>query len=319
MASYRKRGSGWVAEVCINGIRRQKRHPSKAQARAWAAGMENRIAGGDVTDIAESVLETELKFSDVLRRYQREVAPTHKGARWESIRVEKLLRDKIADVSLRDLDSTHFADWRDRRLEEVKSSSVNRELNLMSSALSYAITEWRWTKYNPIRDIRRPRNPPPRERRVQPDEAKKITRCLLEKGETSAEVATIFELALETAMRLGEICGIREEHIHEHHLHLPDTKNGTSRDVPLTPKAKTLARPFKVNPQVASKLFSNAVRECGIKDLVFHDSRHEATTRLALGGKLSVLELASITGHKDPRMLMRYFNPTAADLAAKLA
>ena len=33
---------------------------------------------------------------------------------------------------------------------------------------------------------------------------------------------------------------------------------------------------------------------------------------------LSIDELAKITGHRDPRMLMRYYHPRAEDLAKKL-
>ncbi|OIQ76662.1 phage integrase family protein [mine drainage metagenome] len=51
-------------------------------------------------------------------------------------------------------------------------------------------------------------------------------------------------------------------------------------------------------------------------NLRFHDLRHEATSRLA--EKLSVHELAKVTGHRDLRMLMRYFHPRAEDLAKKL-
>ncbi|WP_241689285.1 MULTISPECIES: tyrosine-type recombinase/integrase [Pseudomonas] len=53
-------------------------------------------------------------------------------------------------------------------------------------------------------------------------------------------------------------------------------------------------------------------------DLRFHDLRHEATCRLAT--KLpNLIELASVTGHREVNMLKRYYNITAEELAAKLA
>ena len=54
----------------------------------------------------------------------------------------------------------------------------------------------------------------------------------------------------------------------------------------------------------------------GITDLNFHDTRHEATTRLAK--KLPIQDLAKVTGHKDLKMLMRYYNPTVQELAQRL-
>lgn len=54
-----------------------------------------------------------------------------------------------------------------------------------------------------------------------------------------------------------------------------------------------------------------------LTDLRFHDLRHEATSRLA--EIFSMHELTKITGHKDPRMRMRYYHPRAKDLAKRLA
>ena len=53
-----------------------------------------------------------------------------------------------------------------------------------------------------------------------------------------------------------------------------------------------------------------------LENLTFHDLRHEATTRLA--EKLQLHELMRVTGHKDTRMLVRYYHPRAEDLAKKL-
>ena len=56
-----------------------------------------------------------------------------------------------------------------------------------------------------------------------------------------------------------------------------------------------------------------------IKSLVlhFHDLRHEATSKFFEKG-LNVMEVATITGHKDLRMLQRYTHLRAEDLAKKL-
>ena len=53
-----------------------------------------------------------------------------------------------------------------------------------------------------------------------------------------------------------------------------------------------------------------------LRDLRFHNLRHEATSRLA--EVFPMHELTKISGHKDPRMLMRYYHPKAEDLARKL-
>ncbi|WP_019866576.1 tyrosine-type recombinase/integrase [Methylovulum miyakonense] len=49
----------------------------------------------------------------------------------------------------------------------------------------------------------------------------------------------------------------------------------------------------------------------------FHDLRHEATSRLFERG-FSIMEVASITGHKSLAMLQRYTHIAASDLAKRL-
>jgi integrase len=76
-------------------------------------------------------------------------------------------------------------------------------------------------------------------------------------------------------------------------------------------------RVFPITANALKLAFERAVKRAGIEDLHFHDLRHEATSRLA--EKLpNVIELAAVTGHKDLRMLKRYYHPRAEDLARKL-
>jgi integrase len=75
--------------------------------------------------------------------------------------------------------------------------------------------------------------------------------------------------------------------------------------------------PFPYTPN-ALKLACNRLKNKGnIKDLHFHDFRHEAVSRLFEKG-LSVPEVALISGHKDIRMLFRYTHLKAEDIVKKL-
>ena len=54
-----------------------------------------------------------------------------------------------------------------------------------------------------------------------------------------------------------------------------------------------------------------------VDGLNFHDMRREALTRLA--AKLTVMELARVSGHRDLRILLQvYYSPDVRDLADKL-
>jgi integrase len=130
-------------------------------------------------------------------------------------------------------------------------------------------------------------------------------------------------------MRQGELVNLRWEHIDltRRITYLPDTKNGEARTVPLSTAAiKVLhSLPRSMTGQVfpgltteaVKRAFARAVRRAGIEDLRFHDLRHESTSRLFERG-LNIMEVASITGHKDLRMLRRYTHLKAEDLARKL-
>ena len=54
----------------------------------------------------------------------------------------------------------------------------------------------------------------------------------------------------------------------------------------------------------------------GIDDLNFHDLRHEAISRFFEMG-LTAPEVASISGHKDIRMLFRYAHATQSTIIGK--
>ena len=108
-------------------------------------------------------------------------------------------------------------------------------------------------------------------------------------------------------------------------VRLHDTKNGTKRDVALSTEAVRLlnlldsdsgAKVFATNQQSSGTIFRRGVELAGIKGLTFHDTRHEALTRLAR--KLQVLDLARMVGHRDPRSLMIYYNATAEEIATQL-
>ena len=188
--------------------------------------------------------------------------------------------------------------------------------------------------HNPMEGVDKPKNSAPRNRRISDQEIAAIIAGLgyCEESEiktTKQYMALAFLLALETAMRQGEIMGLQWSLVNfaEKKVLLPDTKNGSAREVPLSKRAIELLRKlqgnhairvFPINQASASTLFLRTAKELGIQNLTFHDSRHEATTRLARNKNIDSITLAKITGHQDPRSLMIYYNPTATELAELL-
>lgn len=307
MPTFTKRKTGWKAEVARKGIRRSQTFPTKAAAIAWAGRIEAEIIGGERGDIPN------LPFADILTRYARDVSPTKKGARWETIRIDLLKRDPLALVRLRSLSSTDVAAWRDRRLQAVSASSVRREWNLLSHTCNIAVNEWRWLKSNPFKGVRRPQEAQHRTRLATDAEMARLA----EVATTPARrrVLDAFLFAVETGMRAGEICALNQ--VSGRVATLPDTKNGTQRQVPLSNKALALLGDgFAVKPSSIDALWRDMCRLAGISNLHFHDSRRMAITRLSK--IFNPLQLAKIVGHKDLKMLLVYYNESAEELAKKL-
>lgn len=319
MASYQKRGKTWRVTVRRKGTTETKTFAKKDQAIIWAARIE--------TDIAERrhVKIPDIPFSKLLERYRDNVSTVKRGERSEKLRIGVMLRDKLASVSVRKLSAPHAADWRDRRLKIVSSGTVRREFNLISHVCNIAVNEWKWLKENPFAFVRRPPSPANRDRIYTVDQIERLTLALGEDtGTIAGRVGVAFRFAIETAMRAGEICALNRNHINGKVATLLSTKNGTNREVPLSPEAIRLIRLlpenseslFNLNVRQIDTQFRVAKKKTAIQGMNFHDTRHTAVTRLA---KLfPVLALARIVGHRNINMLLIYYNESAENMAALL-
>ncbi|WP_115117675.1 tyrosine-type recombinase/integrase [Oligella urethralis] len=247
---------------------------------------------------------------------------------------------------------------RDDWSRSLKPATVVRRFALLSHLYTIAIKDWQWyyLSDNPVQKIRKPSVNNGRNRRLLTDiriigtgtlEAPNSELEWIVRETKSEYLPTIITLAIETAMRRSEIANIRRQHVdfESNTLHIPNTKNGHSRTIPLSPIAKYslimyFARHnqpgliFNIGPEAITKAFIRALRKARARyeslcerkgqfcddryfnNLRFHDLRHEATSRLA--SVYEIHELAKVTGHLDTRMLLRYYHPDAEYLGQKL-
>lgn len=194
--------------------------------------------------------------------------------------------------------------------------------------------------------VKKPALPAARDRRLVDDEEQRLLDACAN-AQTSWLLPVVI-VAIETAMRAGEILetwkylndaegnkvktkvsnGLQwsDVDLKKRTAHLPKTKNGEARTVPLSSRAvATLealprnldGRVFGVTYEGIHQSYVRACRRAAIKDLRFHDLRHEATSRLFEKG-LNPMQVAAITGHKTLQMLKRYTHLGAEDLAKLL-
>jgi integrase len=334
MASFIQRGKVWRAMIVRQGKRVSATFDSRAEAEDWAIATEAAIVAGART---VTMVTGSMTVADLMKRYAAQVSPLKKGDRWEQIRLLSLpTRFEVFRRPVQQFDGAALSEWRDQRLRRVSASTVNRELNLISAVMNASMNEWRvpGLRGNPVHMIQRPKMPRARKRRVSFEERGAMCAALGWDGvtapaSTSAWTAFAFCLALETAMRKGEILSLKWSSLHldERFAHLGDTKNGDERDVPLSsralamlrllPMGEAAQRVIPVHSGTLDMTFRRAKIAAGLADLRFHDSRREAATMMSK--KLSnVLELGAVTGHRSLAVLRDYYRPNAGELADKL-
>ena len=233
----------------------------------------------------------------------------------------------MSSLRVSQLTSKAIAAFRDRRLLDGRRT-CHYDLTLIRHCLKIAMNEWGlMLSSNPVDRVKMPPSPPLRNRRLEDGEFEQLEEAA--KQTKNPHIWPIIVFAIETGMRRGEILGLHWEHVHldRRIAYLPLTKNGSSREVPLSTKAaQVIARqrhrndtpsPFPVTPNGFRLAWERLRGRTGLSDLCFHDLRHEAISCFFELG-LNIPEVAVISGHKDPSMLFRYTHLRAEELVGRL-
>jgi integrase len=274
--------------------------------------------------------------AELLRRYRDTITSGKRGRIPEHQRIEVFLRQQWASLSLAKIDAQTFCKFRDTRSKQVQAGTVIRELGLLRSVFETARTEWGYAAFqNPIAGLKKPKAPDGRERRLKPGELEALTKAC---GTVAGTwLLHGIQLAIETGLRRGEMLGIRWQHVNFDSavLHVPYTKTDKARTIPLTDPAVAILKVRKAEAAtdeasafpISANAFRLAWERCkgraeragctGVRELRFHDLRHEAVSRFFEKG-LNTAEVASISGHRDMRMLFRYTHLKPEDIVTKL-
>lgn len=346
MATITKRGQyQWQAKIRRQGYETQtKTFDIKSDADAWARLVEGEMDRGLFVSRAEAESTT---LRDALERYATEITPLKKGAAQELTRIKRWQKSALGIRFLSTIRGADLAKFRDERRTDGKAENTIRlDLALLSHFFETARKDWGIESLtNPVKNIKLPSGSKQRNRRLEGDELEYLMAAL--KLGSQPIACQIVELALATAMRQGEILGLKWENIDfsRRTVFLADTKNGESRVIPLSTKAlavlnsiprrieggnlfsisqdrliRTFQRACTVGKaQYLTLCTENSIRpsDSFLENLRFHDLRHEATTRLFELG-LDIMEVSSISGHKSLSMLKRYTHLRAIDLVHKL-
>ena len=325
MAKPTKTAQGtWRVQFMVRGIRDGGTFATKREADEYKARKTTQILAQ-----ADGRAGSVKTLRDALRRYAEEVSPTKRGERLEIVRLSAFERQQLpVHRTLDKLTTADLVSWRDSRLSVNARGSVLRDMTLLGSVLETARREWQWIEKNPIRDVKRPANPDHRKRIITGPEIRKMLRSLgygWPVRSVSQAVAAAFLMALSTGMRAGEICGLEWPDVHGDYVHLSLTKNGSARDVPLSPVGRKIIERmrgwdsvsvFGVKSQTLDALFRRARDRAGLAGFTFHDSRRNAATRLSK--RVDPLMLCRIFGWRRTDQALTYYSKTASQIAGLL-
>ena len=232
MASIRKRNGKWHAQVRRANCKSiTKTFTLKKYAERWARDMEQKLDRQELR-----IDHQEATLRDLVNRYLTEVVPLKRSNESEGIVLQSFLKEKFVDLSIYKINAEHFAKYRDRRLKVIKPSTFVRQVGIMQHLYNIAVKEWGFELKNPVKSIRKPIIRNKRNRRLTDTECQQIVG-----GNYSHQLLrSIIELALETGMRRGELLRIQRDHIKDQTLLIPYAKNGESRIIPLTKRARQI-------------------------------------------------------------------------------
>jgi integrase len=286
MATIRRRSSTWQAQ-----IRRQDAQPisrsfsTKAEAIIWARDLERSIDRADPP--ADSKALQSVRLVDLITRYETEITGKKRGANQERYKLRVIRAHAISNLPLSKLSPSAVCGFRDDRLRKVCASTVRRELALLQHCLEVSRREWGMPiRTNPVHIINLPGPSKARDKRLEEGDSTKLQAAI---GIAHAwYLRPLIELAIETGMRRGELLSLlwADVSLTKRIAYLPKTKNGHARTVPLTSKAvaalrnlpRTDSRVFPVNGNAVRLAWERLRKWAGLRDLRFHDLRHEAVT-----------------------------------------
>lgn len=352
MATFTKRSTGFQAQVFLSGKRRAKTFSRLSDAKRWAAQMEadhaNGVVEGSRLPLAHFI---KLHREHILKAHKH---PRHESAVLGYLLTDPISEIPAKDVTPKDVENWIN---RRRTIPStttgyiVKESTISRQLQILSAMFSRMVRNGD-VLTNPCHGVEKPGEVPHRERVATEAEIEKLK---LVSGFVEGEmprnkmqiVCAAFILACFTGMRAGEMLRIERSWIDGRTIHLPAeaTKTSTGRTIALCDRAKTIIdsvlelgfspRIWGIDDasrdalwrKIRDKADLGAVRDSEGRiieeGLNFHDGRATFCTWAASPGadgapRLDVMSLARQTGHRNLKMLMRYYRPNIESFVDRL-
>jgi integrase len=333
----RQRSDGSVAFLAEIRIKRDgalvhresRTFDRRTVAKAWAQSREKALAKSDgLHNDRPLVARTTLR--DILKKYREEVSEVRPMGRSKASHIKFLEKTRIAHIDALQLKSSDLiAHIRARRQAGAGPSTANNDLVWLRVILRYARAAWNLPIDTSVIDnagevlkaekliakaCRRTRRPTKAELQA-------LSSLFVQKEHrrNGLPMNDIMWFAIHSARRQSEITGLLSNDNDEQSQTgmVRNIKHPTNRDYfrrfKYTPEAWEIVcrqkhgsdRIFPYDGKSIGAAFRRACKMLDIRDLRFHDLRHEATSRLFEAG-YSIVEVQQFTLHDSWGTLSRY-------------
>jgi integrase len=230
-------------------------------------------------------------------------------------------KDKLlSKIRFQDIEDYKTARLKDQthRKRNVQPATINRELICLQGLFTIAKKKGKFDGENPVKGIKSLEERKLEMRILDKDEIPRLIEA------SSGYLRFMIILALNTAMRKGEILNLRWKNIDfdEGYIYIDQTKSNVPRKVPMNSIVKAALSGIKKEGEFVFRRtktethfrdmfrsFKSACRKAGRPDLRFHDLRHTAATLMVTRG-VDLVTVKEILGHASIQMTMRYAHPT---------
>jgi integrase len=337
MATFKQLPSGnWRAQVRRKGSYASETFRRHKDAQEWALATERRIDLGGTA--SRPKFKDPTTFGDLIDLHITDMKEVLRAPRRSKAFTLDALQTKLGKVRLKELTRERLIQFgKDRAKEGAGPVTIGMDIGYIKLVVSHAAAvHGIGVQVEPI-DLARIAlkrlglvgKGRQRDRRPTLDELQALADYFENNNRLIIPVGRIMRFAIASAMRQDEICRIRWEDIDAKARTVivrdrkdPRDKSSNDQRVPLLSatgfdawaileEQKSFSGRssliFPYNGRSVGTAFRRGCKELRIKDLKFHDLRHEAASRLFEAG-FTIEQTALVTGHKDWKMLKRYTN-----------
>ena len=325
MATFRKRLGKWEVRVRrYNNKTISKTFIEKADANRWAQEVETKIEKGLYEDLSQA---NQITLRELLEQYSKEVSSQKIGYPQEKYKIAKLCKNPIASLKLARVTPLQLRKFQEQCSLIYNPSTTNKYITLISVSIKFARQMLGIFLPNNACDfVKRLKEPEFEGQIIEPEEEQLLLQEAINSKANWLKLAIM--LGLDCGMRRGEIIKLRREDVDFTNAtaKLRETKNGTVRNIGLSPRVMEEMRklPANIDGRVIScpsgdnflHFYSQLQKWTGIKK-TFHTTRHTFASRCAMNG-WSIAEISAQGGWKNLSVLKRYTHIKATHLSKKL-